>query len=80
MKGGEIKMKHLKCNDVSGVQCEFVAHGETAEDTKAALNSHGMEAHGEMMATASDDEKAMMAKKMDAMMSDESEDKSEGVM
>jgi predicted small metal-binding protein len=72
-------MKHLKCSDVSGAECSFEAHGETAEDTKAALDAHGKEAHAEMLSSASDEQKAMMKEKMDSMMTDD-EDSSEDDM
>ena len=49
-------MKSLKCSDLSGMDCDFEATGETAEDVKNAILAHGMERHAEMLASLSAEE------------------------
>jgi predicted small metal-binding protein len=61
-------MKTLKCDEVAGIVCDFVATGETDAEVKAKLGEHGMAAHAEMMAGMTDEQKAGMATKIDQLL------------
>ena len=61
----------LACKDVSGMVCDFVAYGETAEKTKDALKQHGREAHQDMMAEATEENMKMMEDKMDSLLAEQ---------
>jgi predicted small metal-binding protein len=61
-------MKELACRDVSGMDCDFKAQGETAEEVKAKLMEHGNSAHAEAMASMTDEQKAGMAQKTEELL------------
>ncbi|MBD3388402.1 MAG: DUF1059 domain-containing protein [Candidatus Altiarchaeales archaeon] len=63
-------MKSLKCSELSGLECEFEATGETAEEVKKALLDHGMKEHADVMAAMSEDQKRMLMEKADKMLSE----------
>lgn len=63
-------MKKLQCHDISGKDCPFVAEGETDEEVKQKLNEHGHAAHPEMMAGASEEDKAAMEGKIEQRLSE----------
>jgi predicted small metal-binding protein len=61
-------MKTLKCADVAGIACDFVATGETDAEVKAKLAEHGASAHADMMNGMTEEQKAAMATKIDGML------------
>ena len=62
-------MKSIACKDM-GVDCDFVATGETAEEVKAKLMKHAAEAHSDMMAGMSEEETAEMMRTIDEKLAD----------
>ena len=60
-------MHKIECGKISDTECDFVAEGETVEETKAKYFKHGAEApiHKEMMEKATDEEKVAFGKKVD---------------
>ena len=60
-------MFKIKCSELTGETCDFVAEGETKEDAKANFYKHGAESevHREMYNTATDEQKAEFGKKVD---------------
>jgi len=63
-------MKKLTCKDM-GVDCPFVAEGNTNEEVKEKMMKHGHEMHDEMMHGLSDEDKAAMDAQMDAAIKEE---------
>lgn len=59
-------MLSLKCQDM-GMDCRFVAHGQTKDEVKKELMDHARMAHPELM-EASDEEMKKMDKMMDEMI------------
>jgi predicted small metal-binding protein len=61
-------MKNISCMDM-GVNCPFVAEGETAEDAVMNLTAHATTAHPEEVSKMTPEEmkEAMMAKVKDVM-------------
>lgn len=43
-------MHTIACQDVSGIECPFVAKGETMEEAMGQLKDHGMGMHQEELA------------------------------
>jgi predicted small metal-binding protein len=64
-------MMTIACKDVSGMECDFVAEGETAEAVKAMAMEHAGSAHAEAMAAMTDEQKAEMSAKVDSMLAAE---------
>lgn len=60
-------MKSLACSDL-GMECTFKAEGETAEEVKEKMLAHAQDAHAEMLAGMSDQEKAGLMATMDEKM------------
>ncbi len=60
-------MKSLACSDL-GMECSFTAEGETAEEVKEKMLAHAQDAHAEMLAGMSDQEKAGLMATMDEKM------------
>jgi len=60
-------MRSLACSDL-GMECGFTAEGETAEEVKDKMLAHAQDAHAEMLAGMSDQEKADLMAAMDAKM------------
>lgn len=60
-------MAEIKCSDLTGEGCDFVATGDTNEETKANFYKHGgeSEAHRKAHASATDGQKAAFGKKVD---------------
>lgn len=42
-------MKQLKCSDVGGGECPFVAKGDTDDEVMEKMGKHGMEMHADNM-------------------------------
>jgi len=61
-------MKSLACKDVSGLECEYVAEGETNEEVKAALAQHGADEHAEEMEAMTPEDVEQMMAKMDELL------------
>ncbi len=60
-------MKELGCRDM-GVNCNFVAKGNTDEEIKKAAWTHAEKAHPDMMKGMTPDKKKEMNAKMDALL------------
>ena len=60
-------MVTLACADM-GMECSFVAQGETGDEVKQKMLAHAQEAHADMLAGMSDEEKAALMATMDAKM------------
>lgn len=56
----------LACNAVvPGLDCDFVAEGDTVDEVHAAMMAHGGAAHSDLMAGKSPEEMAQMSQQMD---------------
>ena len=65
-------MKKLLCDDISHTGCQYVAKGDATDDEVIALmRNHGAEAHPDMTANASDEDKENMVKMMHEKIKDE---------
>jgi predicted small metal-binding protein len=62
-------MKMLSCKNM-GVECDFVAKGETAEEVKAKAMEHAKMEHADMLKDMTEDQKKEMMMKMDEKMLD----------
>ena len=60
-------MKTLACSDL-GMECSFKAEAETADEIKQMMLAHAQDAHAEMLAGMSDQEKVDLMAAMDAKM------------
>jgi predicted small metal-binding protein len=60
-------VKSIKCRDM-GMDCGFVAEGETAEEVKAKLTEHAGTVHADMMASMSEEDTAKMMADIDAKL------------
>ena len=60
-------MKEIGCRDM-GVNCNFVAKGNTDEEVKKALWSHAEKAHAEVIKSLTPDKKKEMNATMDAVL------------
>jgi predicted small metal-binding protein len=58
-------MLKFACKDV-GVDCDFVAMGETAEEVKGKAFAHAGVVHAEMLKTMNKDELAQLTKTVEA--------------
>ena len=61
----------LGCREMGGMDCDFVAKGETAEKAKQNLYAHAGEAHKDVLATMPEDKMKEMDKLMDKILSDQ---------
>ncbi|NTW22695.1 DUF1059 domain-containing protein [Candidatus Falkowbacteria bacterium] len=59
-------MMSLKCQDM-GMDCHFVAHGQTKDEVKKEMMDHAQMAHPEVLGGSEEDMKAM-EQKMDEMI------------
>ncbi len=59
----------MKCSDISGANCSYIAHGQTAEETKKDLFEHGMRQHPWLMIGICASDKKKMMKMIDLRMS-----------
>ncbi len=55
--------KTLACKD-TGVECDYVARGETIEELNAQINKHGKEVHGLSDAELTDPKMVEMIKSL----------------
>ncbi len=62
-------MKTLACKDM-GVECDHVSTKPSAQEVKDDLLTHAQEAHSEMLAAMSEQDKAEMMRQMDERMKD----------
>jgi predicted small metal-binding protein len=62
-------MKTLACKDM-GVECDHVSTKPSAQEVKDDLLAHAQEAHSEMLAAMSEQDKAEMMRQMDERMKD----------
>ena len=65
-------MKKLICNDISGQDCPYVAEGETDEVVGEKLLEHGASTHPEMMSSLTPEENAVMEKKIEERLAEQS--------
>ena len=57
----------LKCDDVvSGLGCDYVATGATADEVHGAMMAHGGATHGELMEDKSAEEMMQAKSEMDS--------------
>ena len=63
-------MMKLACRDV-GVDCDFVATGNTAEEVKKKGMDHAMMVHKDKMDSMNEDEKKKMMMKIDEVLKDQ---------
>ena len=54
----------LGCENLGGMDCDFVAEGNTPEETKKILYDHAGQAHQEVLKTMPEEQ----MKKMDSLM------------
>lgn len=60
-------MKEIGCRDM-GVNCNFVAKGNTDEEIKKALWSHAEKSHAEVVKSLTPDKRKEMNATMDALL------------
>ena len=59
-------MKTIKCSDtVPEGGCDFAVTTETAEEAKEKFGAHAAEAHADMVASSTDEDKAKWGKNFD---------------
>ena len=58
----------VACKDVSGINCSFVASGESAEEAKKALFDHAAQHHAQVMASIGEKGKEQLSKKADSLL------------
>ena len=59
-------MKTIKCSDtVPQGGCDYTVTEETSESAKKALGTHAAEAHADMIASSTDEDKANWKKNFD---------------
>jgi len=61
----------LGCREMGGMDCDFVASGETAEETKQNLYAHAGEAHKDVLGTMPEDKMKEMDQLMDKILSEQ---------
>ncbi|MCZ6647031.1 MAG: DUF1059 domain-containing protein [SAR324 cluster bacterium] len=61
-------MKSMSCKDLGGMDCDFVASGESAQDVKDKMYSHASETHAEVLKSMSDQDKENINAKMDSLL------------
>ena len=68
-------MYKLNCGELTNTSCEFVAEGETKEETKNKFYAHGAEApiHKEKYETASAEEKDAFSKMVDEKLNSQTQ-------
>lgn len=62
-------MKTLACSDM-GMECGYVSTKPTAQEVKDDLLAHAQDAHSEMLASMSEQDKEEMVRQMDERMTD----------
>lgn len=60
-------MKEVSCRDM-GVNCAFVAKGNTDEEVKKAVWAHAEKSHADMVKTMTPDKKKEMEMKLDTLL------------
>jgi hypothetical protein len=65
-------MPDINCKDLTGEDCDFVAHGETAEEAKSNFYQHGAESplHKEKYNSATPEEAEAFSKKLDEYLAE----------
>lgn len=61
-------MKSIRCADLSGSMCSFVAAGKTGAEIKKKLEEHAMMTHPQMMKKLNRGQKAAMTRKLNKML------------
>lgn len=61
----------LGCKEMGGMDCDFVATGDTAEVTKQNLYAHAGEVHKDVVGTMPEDKMKEMDQLMDKILSDQ---------
>jgi len=63
-------MYKLNCGELTNTTCDFIAEGETKDETKNKFYAHGAEApiHKEKYETASEEEKSALGKVVDGIL------------
>ena len=59
----------IGCREMGGMDCNFIATGETAEEAKKNLYAHAGEAHKDVLATMPEEKMKEMDKLMDKILS-----------
>jgi predicted small metal-binding protein len=62
-------MKTLACSDM-GMECDYISTKPTAQDVKDDLLAHAQDAHSEMLASMSEQDRAEMMRLKDERMKD----------
>ncbi len=61
-------MKNLSRKDLAGMDCDFGASGESAQDVKDKMFSHASESHPDVMKTMSEKDHENIQAKMDSLL------------
>ena len=59
------------CKDMGGMDCEFIATGDTTDEVKQILYAHAEEAHKDVIASMPDDKIKEMGQLMDNILQEQ---------
>ncbi len=61
-------MKTLRCRDVGGMDCDYVAKGETAEDVKKDAFAHAEQAHKDILQKMSPEDIQKLTERIEGLI------------
>lgn len=61
-------MKSLSCKDLGGMDCNFTATGNSADEVKQAMFAHAQSAHPEVLASMTPEQMQEVTQRMDALL------------
>lgn len=61
-------MKSVSCKDMGGMNCTFVATGQTAQEVKDRMWAHASESHQDILSAMSEQDRADAMARMEALL------------
>lgn len=61
-------MKSLSCKDLGGMDCNFTATGQTAEEVKQALFAHAEQAHPDVLKAMTPEQMQDITQRMEQLL------------
>ena len=61
-------MKSLSCKDLSRMDCNFTATGNSADEVKQALFTHAQSVHPDVLSSMTPDPMQEITRRMDALL------------
>ncbi len=61
-------MKSISCREVGGLDCDYIAKGETAEEVKKEAFAHAEQVHKDILQKMNPDDLKKLTERMDSLI------------